>query len=342
MKKIIALLLCVSCLGAVLAEEWEAPKTLPKEFYVKERHCALTRTFDIESKVFKLGSVVKHFFSLTPTYTLYDVQGEEQARARARFFAIRTIVDVTNVNDEPIGMVEEQFSWFHPTFRIIDKEGRILARAQLNFWGTKFTFTDPLDDELVIASLSRPFFRLPMLGQRWTAEIDDNYVQLFSGDNALLFSLVAVYQTDAERHRQFQREVMARRKPTAALKMVPNLNEERLIEFHCLLEMLHSYADCYEDLEPSDEDIAFVEAYVDDLMAEIYGDDVVEMPCAFDALTPQEQVDQEGERRLESLVMSLGTLLPLLDPDNEDLTDGQKCALYHMLEHLVDDFCPCI
>lgn len=198
MFKKIVLSLLTSCF--VLVSVNASQITMPDEFYVISRWMSLTRTFDIETKQYRLGYVHRKFFSLLPQYDFYDLTDQLQAKARMRFFSFGAIFDVTDAADAPIGTVEQKVFTFFPTFTMISPAGEILATAKLNFWGTRYTITSPLFQQ-PIATLYRPFFRLK---DDWTVSILEREAFLGSKIDPRLFIVVMAFQTDMDYWRALQ------------------------------------------------------------------------------------------------------------------------------------------
>ncbi|MCB1113641.1 MAG: hypothetical protein KDK62_02680 [Chlamydiia bacterium] len=277
LKKILVLVLVASSLTA----------QLPSEFYVKERIRSLTTTFDIESKEEVLGTVHRKIFSLMPEYHLKDPKGCMLAKARMRFWSLITVFDVVDENDFPIGSVNEQFSWFLPSFSIVSADAKKLANADLNFWGTKWTLKDPVTDR-DIAVLSRAFFRLK---NNWTVKIvDESKFHAKHIHPQLLMTLMA-FQVDREYWEALSR----------------NHNEKSQVSFkdvkagmnQAFQKRLEPYRLELSEVEPTEEDYLFVEAY----------------PETFQGIS--------GDKLAEVLIDELKA---------DHLTEGQKAALFIMLE----------
>lgn len=285
---------------------------IPEEFSVNQRWLSFTTGFDIECSQYKLGTVHRKLFSLALEYDFYNIHEMLQAKARMRSFNLGAIFDVTDADDVPIGVVEENVFSFFPSFTILAADGAVLAKATRNFWGTKYTITGP-SYEAPIATLSRSFFRLK---DNWKVNILN--LEPFHGkiDNRL-FIVVMAFQTDLDYWKNLE-------KPTHFVgfyKMAGNDagEEDDIVDFdrqsEFVLRELQAYESCIADIEPSDEDIEFVEG----------------LPELF--LT-----DLDVGRREDTLHYSLEgckRLMKLLDEDT--LTAAQKSALFSMIRSHVKE-----
>lgn len=315
MKKLILFLSLTLSLSPLSAETPLDETELPQEFYVQERFISLMRTFDVHSKDQLFGTATKTFFAMTPTYTLRDPWGQTLAEARERFFSLLKQVDVVDAQGQSLGKLEAEFNLLWRTFRLLDRNQKIIARGQLNFWETCYTFFDPLDESRVIATVSRPFFNF--FGHSWTVKIEEEYRELLCAENPWLFTLIAIYQTDSERtNQQMQRRGIHKG------ETLQKITEGNLEILHNLVCQLNQYGDLYQDLEPSFEDVTYVEKLTSDQLSTLFSD------LSFEELSGEEL----SQKRLE---LGLTQFLPLLDEESDLLSNGQKCALYHMLNTLV-------
>lgn len=283
-----------------------AYSSIPEEFYVKQRWQSLTTTFDIETKEMKLGTVHRKFFSLMPQYDFYNVHDVLQAKARMRFLSFGAVFDVVDFNDSPIGVVEEQFSWF-PTFQLIGSRGEFLGEAVLNFWGTKYTFKRPFS-ETPIATLTRPFFRLK---DNWTVKIHDT--EYFNSTiDPRLFIVVMAFQTDRDYWKSLDNPSIGNAfYLNGADSESEQINEN---EINALLDHLQAYTETLTSYDPSDEDIEVVENLPEHYL-----------------------IDDFRDSSEETLIKGYKKLASLLDEDA--LTPPQKLALASMLScHVKEKF----
>lgn len=191
MKRIfIYLLACLCCLNFSLAY---ANGGIPDEVIVREHWISLTKSYDIETKSQKLGTLYRRFISFLPTYDFYDTQNIKTVSAHARFFSLGVHLDVYDQRNIFIGEVEEKVFNFFPTFEIIARDSVTkLARAEMNFWGTKFYIYDP-NTEQEMAVMSRSFFRLK---NDWTIRVTNR--PLLEQKNIDPHMLVTVLAVQAE------------------------------------------------------------------------------------------------------------------------------------------------
>lgn len=145
-----------------------ASTEMPDELFVTEHWISLTKSYDVGTNQYKLGTVYRRFFSLTTTYDFYNPRDEHTASAKTRFFSFGTDVDIYDVQDRYLGFVEEKIFNFFPTFLIYAADNSTkLAFAKMNFWGTKYYIYDPVTQK-EMAVMSRSFFRLK---NNWTIRV---------------------------------------------------------------------------------------------------------------------------------------------------------------------------
>lgn len=69
---------------------------------------------------------------------------------RATLYSIlNKLFDILDGNDQPLGTVEQRLLHFLPTFENFSPSSQKLAKAKLNFWGTTYTVTYPIDDHVI-------------------------------------------------------------------------------------------------------------------------------------------------------------------------------------------------
>ena len=290
---------------------------LPTEFTMTERWLSWTTTFDIESNQQKFGTVNRKLLSWTPQYHLKDLDDQLLAIGKMRFWNLLAFFDVTDVDGTPLGTVEQKYTWFFPTFEIVSPQGLKLARAQLNFWGTKYTLSDVVDEH-VLATMSRPFFRLK---NNWMINIIDADALNEGNLHTHLLLVMLAYQVDREywerQRRRHQSEInqdyddlfgAAEAQPLTA-QFASNTSKgkaptlpERPAAAAELGAKLERFIDVLETDEPTEEDFAIVESLVTDNITE--------------------------EDAFINTAQELFTLF-----ESDDLTSGQKAALYLMLKN---------
>ncbi len=181
---------------------------LPKEFMVNQKWMSLTKSYDIETKTEKLGTLYRRFLTFLLTYDFYDSQNVKTATAKARFFSYNLHLDIYDQSEDLIGEVEEKLFYFFPTFEVIDKNSiDKLARAEMNFWGTKFNIYDPQSNQ-EMAVMSRSFFRLK---DDWTINITNpELLKQKNIDPRVLMTVIAVqgeieeWETNYQNNRSLQ------------------------------------------------------------------------------------------------------------------------------------------
>lgn len=164
--------------------------SFPDEISVREHWISLTKSYDIETKTHKLGTLYRRFFSLLLTYDFYDPYDVNTLSAKARFFSFGAYLDLYDPTGVIVGGVEEKIFTFFPTFEIYARDlSTKLARAEMNFWGTKFYIYDPATNR-EMAIMSRPFFRFK---NDWTIHVTDRVLlEQKNIDPRVLMTVLAV------------------------------------------------------------------------------------------------------------------------------------------------------
>lgn len=167
-----------------------ASTDIPDEFFVREHWISLTKSYDIETARYKMGTLYRRLFSFLLTYDFYDPWDRRIATARASFFSFGAHLDVFDVNEGFIGSVDEKVFNVFPTFDVLGKDGFTkLARAEMNFWGTKFYIYDP-ETGREMAVMSRPYFRLK---NDWTINVTNRaLLERNQMDSRLLITVLSV------------------------------------------------------------------------------------------------------------------------------------------------------
>lgn len=168
---------------------------LPEKFYVTQRWFSLTLTFDIKTpEDIPLGKVYRTFFSLRTEYNFYDCEEKIKAKARLRWISLYPVFDISGEFEEPLGRVECYILTILPKYDIISPEGHQQALAKLNFWGTKFTMSDPVTrGEIAIAT--RPYFAFK---DKWCVTITNPELFKSKQIDPRLFITMLAFQTDKE------------------------------------------------------------------------------------------------------------------------------------------------
>lgn len=164
--------------------------SFPSDISVREHWISLTKSYDIETKTHKLGTLYRRFFSLLLTYDFYDPYNVKTLSASARFFSFGAHLDLYDPTNQIVGSVEEKIFTFFPTFEIYAPDLRTkLARAEMNFWGTKFYIYDPASKK-EMAVMSRSFFRFK---NDWTIKVTNrNVLEQKNIDPRVLMTVLAV------------------------------------------------------------------------------------------------------------------------------------------------------
>lgn len=288
---------------------------IPCKFFVKQHWLSFTNTFDIESKDRKFGTIHRKLFSLMPQYLFYDLDDQVQAKAKMRFFSLGATFDIYDAWDVPLGKVDERLLTFFSTFDLYRADGYPIAKAKLNFWGTKYTISDPQTNE-VIAFLWRNFFRLK---DDWTVDIINPSLLVEKKIDLRMFILVMAFQTDRD-YWESTRKCGHKKGLKASLLNAEDSSEYLAAQFKLekLRESLHIYEEQLKGIEPSEEDIKSLDKMTEDLLAHF------ESEC--------HELDQMSSEliKMQLCIKGFDLFIPLLE--SEDLTQGQKSALLYFMD----------
>ncbi|CCB86722.1 MULTISPECIES: hypothetical protein [Parachlamydia] len=313
LKHIIFTLASFGLLRASLSAQ--LPDPLPEQFTVNQRWFSWTSDFDIETKEYRLGYIHRKFISWMIEYEFRDIYDQLESRAKARWLSWGAVFDVIDAMDNPLGIVEERIFTFFPTFDIISPTREILAIAKLNFWGTRYTLKDPVTD-ISMVTLYRPFFRWK---ENWTVTIENPALFNQKQIDPRLFLIVMALQSDREMWARKRRRnsKSSYSKVPFACTMQDLLDTEKLSDtknaFNALREQLEIYRSILTSVDPSEFDLEQVEEIVETKLQSI------------------EYPSTENEKGEERIISGLQYLMPLLD--SNELTDGQKSALYMLIDY---------
>lgn len=271
---------------------------IPEQFTVTEKLFSWTTAFEIEANGYPLGRVERRILGQAPLqYDFYDINNYLMAQGTMRWFTFGAVFDVTDWNRNLIGTVEEEVFTFLPSFELFSPYREKLAHAKMNFWGTKYTVTDPVTD-IEIATLTRPFFSF---NSQWTVTITNPEVFASKNISPSLFIIVAAFQTDLEYWEHYEIAAYC-----ASTSPSPKANEGR-----ALRQQLKTYGQEIKDVVPSEQDFARVEVLVESVLKD--------RRCRFKS---------EKER----LQAGIKELLPLFE--SEELTPEEKAALSQMIDQV--------
>ena len=299
-----------------IASPLKAHVEIPSQFFVKQHWISLTNTFDIETHDRKFGTIHRKLLSWTPQYQFFDVYDQLQATAKMRFFSFGATFDIFDLYERPLGRVDERILTFFSTFDLYRSDGYHAAKAKLNFWGTKYTVSDPYTGA-TIATLGRSFFRLK---DDWTVNIVNPSLFFEKQIDPRMFILVMAFQTDRDYWKsQREREERARLYSVKQLsKVAPDalMINQKLEDQRSLLE---TYRESYQGLEPSEEEVENLEMLVEKMLEEAEPHEThVEEPISAEFA------------QVEALERGISTLLPLFE--SEELTRGEKSALFMLMD----------
>jgi uncharacterized protein YxjI len=320
-KILLSIIACFSLTSSIHADVASSQigtiPTIPTEFYVEQHWLSWTSAFDIQTKEMKLGTVYRKF-SLFLEYDFYNIREVLQAKAKARIFSFGATFDLEDNEGNPIGIVNQKIFTFFPTFEIISPYGQILGTAKMNFWGTKYTLTDPVS-EREIAVLSRPFFRLK---DDWTVKITNLNLFIEKQIDLRLFITLAAFQTDLDYW--IAQEVSRQQQTSQPVQFKKSINTSS-VEALAIHAELQSHKETLMNVEPTEKDFTAVQQRIATLL------EASESPIS------EEQMEQmEGEkvlpRQLEMvrLTSGLSMLRNLLEGD--ELSPNEKSALIFLME----------
>lgn len=309
--------LCVST-GLLLTSSalFAGLEQVPDEFLVKEKVM-----IDLTDSHGSFAIVRRELLSWLPHYELIDRDGHVVARASMKNNWVTSSFEVTDSASIPLGCIEKKFSFFTNNYAILSPTEHILADAKGNFWGTRCTITDPTNGQ-ELASLSCPFFGA---NRPWKVCIKD---QNAINDKKLVPLLLFLAACKADGHRaeseqywkdrarywesMYWHEVSRRESnlysksaPQESLSMTQSESEQRLHDWAKKLETFK--LDLY-GIDPSQEDFHVVELL----------------------LAPFSTTDLENGDRFDSDMSKLFDLF-----SSKELTQGQKAALFILLDHSV-------
>lgn len=297
MKKLIALAFFLQPFNSSVSASEAA---LPAVLTVEERLLSLTTVFDLHAEGETLGCVHRKFFCLTPEYHFIDKDGNKAAIAKMRLWRLGAIFDITNMHSEILGRVEEEFSWFFPTFTVISRDKREIAKGKLNFWGTKYIIRDAEDDHTV-AEMAKPFFQFK---NKWQISIKDKSFFINEKIHPDAILTIAAFQVDMEYWSAINKALGFRAKKHYSL---PYLVSEPQEVIDALQVELQEYKGLLDEYVPQRSDFLAVES----------------IPLSH-------RLKREKETEAQDFYRQMSTMIELLSA--ESLTNGQKAALYQMIE----------
>lgn len=194
----------------------ETPYDYSEDINVSEHWISLTKSYDIETKTQKLGTLYRRLLSLFLTYDFYDTLDHHTLTAKIRFFSFGADLDLYDPEGTRLGSIEEKIFSFFPTFEIYAPNlSTKLARAEMNFWGTKFYIYDPASDR-EMAVMSRPFFRFK---NDWTIHVTDQELLAQKNIDSRVFITVLAIQGEIE---DWQRKIRENDNTSLKATKLPN------------------------------------------------------------------------------------------------------------------------
>ncbi|MDP1836783.1 MAG: hypothetical protein Q8K75_12770 [Chlamydiales bacterium] len=333
-------------------------KWLPNSFQITGYSTRENATWNLETPDTHYGYITRVLQGNWPEYILYYVNGKIHARATVRE-SINGSVDVVSSLGKKLGNVTNRFWVFTPKLDIYNNEGEWLATLKLNFFGTKATLY-PADSQEPIATLTRPYFAV---GDKWTVNITDPEAMQNLGIDPRLVIMAVVVQTDKEwldkeRSRQaWQKffEEQAKRNaqinlqksaaiyvPITHLLIVerdhetvskniqvlePENADEILDSYVEVVSELQEHAEKLEDVNPTKADFEEAQRVADEKIDAI--EEAMEANAAADP--DQEELLPEDQR----IISGIELIMPLLD--SNELTEGEKAALVHMMDRQLEE-----
>ncbi|MBA3957308.1 MAG: hypothetical protein H0X51_02775 [Parachlamydiaceae bacterium] len=324
-----AALFCLFLTSQMLWSSGSTQLQVPNQFHIKHKEHNWVSVFEMGSKQYRLGMVKRKLISLTPEYNFYDNNDRLQATAKIRFFSFGAIFDVTDADDEPLGIVEEKTSWGCPKFILCSASGEIVAHATRNFWRTRYILLSPLTNE-PIAELSCSFIG----SSDWMVTL---YVPEAFKDQRIdprLFLITMALQTDLKTW-EFARDAYNKQENaekrsvgiTATTATIGKTSTKKSVQDHfsdklkttskSLRNKLQNYREKLVGIEPQEEDFKKVEALTEHHLESVNLDDII-------------------DDRATEMTLQCEALLPLLE-DESDLEEEEQAALYLMLDKYLRD-----
>lgn len=164
--------------------------SFPSDISLKADTSPIPKGYGLYAGKELIGEVKRRYLSLSTEYDFYA--SELKARATKELFQFGVLFKLSNEAGELLGKIEERIYRILPTFDLFSPTGEKLIEGELDFWGTEYTFKDPLTGT-IIATLSRPYFRAT---DDWTAKILKPDLLHSRGIDSQLFYLVLGLQGD--------------------------------------------------------------------------------------------------------------------------------------------------
>lgn len=228
--------------------------SLPEEFYLKQRWYSFV--FDIESTDQKLGTVERKLWNLLPEYHYYNANQKFEAKASMRWLSWGSIFDITNAKGGTLGRVDERIFTFYVIFDIFSPSNEHLAKATMNFWGTQFSWEDPITHKLILTA-TRPFVSFK---DQWTIHIKDSKALTQKQLHPALILTVLTFQTDVDERRnrdknihytlQFERDTY---------NLLLEVTREQLAHVEAEEEDFQWVAHCVETTAPTQDSQGYLE-----------------------------------------------------------------------------------
>ncbi len=199
--KIASLALGLGFFSSALAFE------LPNQFVVREKFFAIGNDFEIYSSDEKkfAGKIVQKILNWTTTFELLDEKGVLVAKAKSRFWALGSTIDVTDDKDVKIGTVKEDILkslWkITTTYSILNTKDQVVGTSEkLDLFSTKIDVKDSKGQ--VVFQTKRPWINL----------VTDKWETSYSGTtlDPRLLVFIPAYKTAADNYRHAQENARSR------------------------------------------------------------------------------------------------------------------------------------
>ncbi len=172
----------------------------PAKSVIKEKFFSIGNDFEIYAEGEKdyRGKIVQRILNLTTTFELLDEKGELVAKARSKFWALGSTIEVTDAEGKKIGTIKENVlkSLFKVTtsYRVLDAQDKEIGISKkLDLLSTDIVVYDLAGKQLF--QTKRPWLNL--LTDKWTTTLDSK-----STIDPRILVFIPAYKTAVDNYRR--------------------------------------------------------------------------------------------------------------------------------------------
>lgn len=160
-------------------------------YTITEKNYLFSKEFEMQSKDFYFGTLIKTKFSIHSQYNLYNPQGNYEGQGICRILSLGAIcawakeLDIYDVEGNKIGMIDGQaLTSAKAKYSFYDSTDSLVGIAYLDYGSLSFRIVHPSNDHLVLALLKRNFVENTV--DNWditiyaTEAIDSRILKIFS------------------------------------------------------------------------------------------------------------------------------------------------------------------